>query len=336
LREDIGMSVRRTQSVFVVAPLVLALAACGGAPASDTVAVAASSDYPVSLDNCGVASSVSQMPARAITMNQGATEVMLALGLQAQLAGTAYLDDAVPQKWKVAYDSVEVLSPEYPDHETILDTRPDFIYASYVGAFDKGVAGTPKDLADLGIGSYTSPLGCADAARRSEVSFDTVWDEVDTVAEVFAVPDRAAQIRADQEQLLAMLARQGVGQDTSIFWYDSGDKSAFAGAGEGGPQLIMDTVGATNLFADLDGGWADVSWEKVIDADPDVIVLGDASWSTAEDKIALLKKDPVLRKMTAVRDEQFVVLPFSESTPGVRLADGAQTVADGLAALDRN
>jgi len=245
---------------------------------------------------------------------------------------------------------VKVLSPEYPDHESILDTRPDFIYASYDGAFDKGVAGTPKDLADLGIGSYTSPLGCADAAPRSEVSFDTVWDEVDTIAVdtiagvdssgVFGVQDRAAQISADQEQSLAMLAKQGIGQDTSVFWYDSGDRTAFAGAGEGGPQLILDTVGATNLFADLDGGWADVSWEKVIDADadadPDVIVLGDASWSSAGDKIALLKKDPALRKMTAVRDEQFVILPFSETTPGVRLADGAQTVADGLAALERN
>lgn len=40
--------------------------------------------------------------------------MVLALGLEDQLAGTAYLDDAVPPKWKRAYDEVPVLSKEYP------------------------------------------------------------------------------------------------------------------------------------------------------------------------------------------------------------------------------
>lgn len=329
------MILRRTPFLFGLPPLVLLLAACGGAPDRDTAGVSASPDYPVEVDNCGVASTVTQQPLRAITMNQGATEVMLALGLDDQLAGTAYLDDAVPQKWKAAYDGVKVLSPEYPDHETILATGSDFIYASYISAFDKEVAGSAADLADLGIASFTSPLGCGDEAPRPDVSFTTVWDEVDTVAEVFGVPERADEIRDDQQELLITLAEQDVADGASIFWFDSGDKTALAGAGGGGPQLVMEAVGARNLFADLEGGWADVSWEKVVDADPDVIVLADAGWSSAQDKIALLRKDPALREMTAVRDEQFVILPYSETTPGVRLADGAQALADGLAALDR-
>ena len=119
-----------------------------------------------------------------------------------------------------------------------------------------------------------------------------------------------------------------------MFWFDSGDKTAFAGAGQGGPQLILNAIGATNVFADLKGGWADVSWEKVVDADPEVIVLADASWSTAKDKIAFLEKDPALRKLAAVKAERFVIIPFSESTPGVRLVDGAQHVADQLDSLD--
>lgn len=327
---------RRRTLLYPLAPLTLMLSACGGAPDAGDAATDVSDRYPISTDNCGFASSVDAPPSRAITMNQGATEVMLALGLEDRLAGTAYLDDAVPDRWKTAYESVEVLAPEYPAYESILDARPDFIYASYTSAFDREVAGPPDELQDVGIASYTSPLGCGDDVPRPEVSFDTVWDEIDTVAEVFGVPDRAAAIRADQEKTLAELESQGAGQGTEIFWFDSGDKTALAGAGEGGPQLIMDAVGSTNLFADLEGGWADVSWERVIAGDPDVIVLGDAAWSSAEDKIALLKKDPALREMAAVRDEQFVILPYSETTPGVRLADGAQAVADGLADLDRD
>jgi iron complex transport system substrate-binding protein len=316
-----------------LAATALLLTACGGAPEADDPAAAAG--YPVPVDNCGVTSSVAAEPSRAVTMNQGATEVMLALGLQDRMAGTAYLDDAVPQKWQAAYDSVDVLADEYPDRETLLETRPDFVYASYTSAFDREAAGPADDLAEVGIASYTSPLGCGDDVPRPDVTFETVWDEIDTVADVFGVPDRADDLRADQQDELTALADQAAGDGTEIFWFDSGDKTALAGAGGGGPQLIMDAVGATNLFADLEGGWADVSWERVIDADPDVIVLADAAWSTADDKIAMLESDPALSKLRAVQDASFVVLPYSETTPGVRLADGARAVADGLTALDR-
>lgn len=319
----------------LVATAALALGACAGAPEEDGETSAAGAGFPVEIESCGVTSTVDAKVERGITMNQGATEVALALGLEEQLVGTAYLDDEVPAKWKKAYDSVTVLSDEYADHETVLAAKPDFVYGSYISAFEKDSAGTQDELEKLGIASYTSPFGCGENKPGVPVSFDSVWAEIDTVATVFGVPERAAEIEKQQKEQLARLKAEAAGADTDVFWFDSGDKTAFAGGGEGGPQLILDAIGATNVFADLEGGWADVSWEKVVATDPDVIVLADAVWSTAEDKIAFLEKDPALSRLEAVRDEQYVILPFSETTPGVRLPDGAQAVADGLAKLDR-
>lgn len=318
----------------VLAVTSLLLTACAGAPDAEEAPAAASADYPVEAVSCGFTSTVKAKPRRAVTMNQGATEVALALGVQDQLAGTAYLDDSVPAKWKKAYDSVTVLSKEYPDHETLLAAKPDFVYGSYASAFDKDAAGSQPELAELGIGSMTSLFGCGENGPSQDVSFESVWDEIAMVGDVFGVPDRAEKIEADQKSALATLKTEAAGAGVDVFWFDSGDKTAFAGAGEGGPQLILDAVGATNVFADLEGGWADVSWEKVVKADPDVIVVADAGWSTADDKIAFLKKDPVLSQLDAVEDERFVVVPFSESTPGVRLVDGAQHVAEQLTSLD--
>ena len=119
-----------------------------------------------------------------------------------------------------------------------------------------------------------------------------------------------------------------------MFWYDSGTKAPYVGAGQGGPQLILDAVGATNVFADLDGGWAEGNWEDVIAADPDVIVLADASWDEASAKLAHLENDPVLSQLRAVEESRFVTIPFSESTPGVRLVDGAVSVSEQLAKLE--
>ncbi|MFC5678788.1 ABC transporter substrate-binding protein [Aeromicrobium endophyticum] len=321
----------------VLAVATLLLSACAGAPDAEKKSAAASADYPVKAVSCGFTSTVESKPRRAVTMNQGATEVALALGVQDQLAGTAYLDDAVPEKWRKAYDSVDVLSKEYPDHETLLAAKPDFVYGSYASAFDKDAAGPQSELAELGIGSMTSLFGCGENKPSQDVSFESVWDEIAMVGDVFGVPDRAEKIEADQEatlKTLKTLKADGAGAGVDVFWFDSGDKTAFAGAGEGGPQLILDAVGATNVFADLKGGWADVSWEKVVKAEPDVIVVADAGWSTADDKIAFLKKDPVLSTLDAVEQDRFVVIPFSESTPGVRLVDGAQHVAEQLTSLD--
>ena len=312
----------------------LLLSACGGAPDADQKKTTASDDYPVKAVSCGFTSTIETKPRRAVTMNQGATEVALALGVRDQLAGTAYLDDAVPDKWKSAYDSVKVLSKEYPDRETLLAAKPDFVYGSYASAFGKEAAGSQSELSRAGIGSMTSLFGCGENKPSRDVSFESVWDEIAMVSDVFGVPERAAKIEADQKATLEKLRTGDAGAGTDVFWFDSGDKTAYAGAGEGGPQLILDAVGATNVFADVKGGWADVSWEKVVESDPDVIVLADASWSTADDKIKQLKKDPVLSQLGAVKGKRFVVIPFSESTPGVRLVDGAQHVAEQLTALD--
>lgn len=313
-------------------PLALVLGGCAGAPEPETKESGGEA-FPVEASSCGWTSTVTAPPERAVTMNQGATEVMLALGLEDSLAGTAYLDDAVPEKWRAAYDAVDVLSEEYPDNETLLKAEPDFVYGSYASAFGAEAAGPQDELAELGIGSFLSLFGCGENKPSADVSFDSVWDEIETVADVFGVPERADELEQTQADQLDELERSAPGKGFEVFWFDSGDKTAFAGAGEGGPQLILDAVGATNLFADLEGGWADVSWEQVVKADPDVIVLADASWSTADDKIAMLEKDPVLKNLRAVRAKAYVVLPFSETTPGVRLADGAVAVGTQLADL---
>ncbi|WP_067431596.1 ABC transporter substrate-binding protein [Nocardioides jensenii] len=316
---------------------VLTLAGCAEAPALERKAADPSDgDYPVEVTSCGHTSTITARPTRAVTLNQGATEVVLALGLEDQLAGTAYLDDAVPPKWKRAYDEVPVLSKEYPTHEVLLKTQPDFVYASYASGFDKKVAGSQESLEKTATGSYLSPFGCDDEEERPKATFEAVWQEIDAIAAAFGEPEKAADFRAEQGETLEELAATKVGTGVDVLWFDSGDKKPFVGAGGGGPQLILDAVGATNIFADLDGGWADGNWEDVLAADPDVIVLADASWSTAEDKVAYLESDPVLSQLTAVKAEAYVTIPFSESTPGVRLADGAASVSNQLDELAPN
>jgi len=113
--------------LLAVAASALALAACGSAasttsttsPPATTAATAASGTTAATtpIENCGVRVAPARPPARAVTLNQGATEVMLALGLQDRMIGTAYLDDRVAPAYAAAYRAVPVLAEEYPSRE---------------------------------------------------------------------------------------------------------------------------------------------------------------------------------------------------------------------------
>lgn len=321
---------RAASTAAVVAATTLLLTGCAGAPAAEDSATASTAGYPVEISSCGHTSTITAPPERAVTLNQGATEVALALGVADRLAGTAYLDDQVPEKWRAAYESVPVLSETYPTKEEFLAAEPDFAYASYPSAFEAKAVGTQKELAAGGISSYLSPFACAEGEAPA---FAAIWDEVTSVAKAFGVPDRAEEIIAQQQAELQRLGEQAAGDGIEVFWYDSGLKVPYTGVG-GGPQLVMDAVGATNPFSGLgQEGWAEVSWEKILQADPDVIVLADASWSTAAEKRKHLESDPVLGQLQAVQQNAYVTIAFSESTPGVRLVEGAASLARQLTGL---
>ena len=85
--------------------------------------------------------------------------------------------------------------------------------------------------------------------------------------------------------------------------------------------MIMDAAGLTNIFADVHDTWTSAGWEQVVAADPDVIVLVDAAWNTAEKKIALLEANPATSQLTAVREKRYLIVPFAAGEAGVRNAD---------------
>lgn len=293
----------------------------------------ASAGGAVSVKNCGLTFDVKTPPRRAVTLNQGATEIMLALGLQDRMVGTAYLDDAILPSLKAAYSRVPVLAKEYPSREVLLNAAPDFIYASYGSAFGKDVAGARVDLLKAKVTPYLSPIACEDKTLRPKrMEPQDIYSEIQTVARIFGVSERGAQVvgqmRSDalQAQALARTAKTS----PRVLWYDSNTKAPFVGACCGAPSMIMRLIGATNVFEDVPGNWGTVSWESVLARPVDAIVVVDASWDTAQSKIAYLTSNPQFAALKAVKEKRFIIVPFSETTPGVRVMNAAKTIARAL------
>ncbi|MBU4336320.1 MAG: putative F420-0 ABC transporter substrate-binding protein [Actinobacteria bacterium] len=331
------MSRRTTSTVRLLAaalPLTL-LAACsaGSSSASPTTSPTPTATFaPVTVDNCGTEVTVTTPPQRVVTIKSSTTEMLLALGLGDRIVGRAFPDGPFPDDLAAAGDAVPLISDKVPGQEALLAVQPDFVYAGWESNFSADGVGDRSTLAGLGIGTYVSPAACKEAGSMPDpLTFDLVFDEIREAGAIFGVPAAAEEVVAAEQATLASVTKPS--GTTTALWYSSGSDSPYVGAGIGAPEMIMDAAGLTNVFASVHDTWASVGWEDVVAADPDVIVLVDASWNTAEHKIATLEANPATAQLTAVQQHRYLTVPFAATEAGVRNADAVASLADQLTAL---
>ncbi|UZN04791.1 putative F420-0 ABC transporter substrate-binding protein [Cellulomonas sp. S1-8] len=314
----------------------LLLASCAtGAPAAGPTAGSATdapTSTPVTLDNCGTEVMFDAPPERVVTIKSSTTEMLLALGLSDVLVGTAFADGPVPEQWAEDVADVPVLSDNVPGQEAVLEVEPDLVYAGWESNLSADGAGERETLATLGIASYVSPSACkAPGYQPDPLTFDDVFSEIREIGDVFDVPDAAEQVVADQQATLDAI--EPADGQTAV-WWSSGTDTPYVGAGIGAPQMLLDAAGLSNVFADVQDTWTSVGWEQIVAADPDVLVLVDSAWNSAQKKKDLLAAHPAASQLAAVREQRYVVVPFAATEAGVRNAQAASDVADAVRALD--
>lgn len=322
----------------VVVAAVLALAAC--APGNTTpddgaaTAPAPGAGYPLTLDNCGTPVTIDAAPERVVTIKSSTTEMVLALGAGDRLVGTAFPDGPPPARLADAPGAdAPVLSERAPSSEVVLEAEPDLVYAGWESNLTADAAGEREMLHGLGIATYVSPAACKDPAYQPDpLTFDDVFAEITEAGAVLGEPEAAASLVAEQRAALAAVEPSTAG--LTGLWYSSGSDTPYVGAGIGAPQMIMDAAGLTNIAADVGDTWSSLAWEAVADREPDVIVLVDSAWNTAENKKGILAANPTTAALPAVQQERYVVVPFPATEAGVRNVDAVASIARQLAALD--
>jgi iron complex transport system substrate-binding protein len=323
----------RAAVAALAATSVLPLAACaadGGASAAEPGPAASAGEFPLTLDNCGFEVTLDAAPEHVVTIKSSTTEMLLALGLADRLVGAAFLDGPVPAEFGPS--DLPILSDKVPGQEAVLSTGADLVYAGWESNFSPDGAGERESLAALGVATYVSPSACKDAGYQPDpLSFDTVFAEISEAGRVLGAPDAAADLVAEQRAELARVEPDPAGR--TALWYSSGDDIPYVGAGIGAPQMIMDAVGLTNVAAEVHDTWTAMGWEAIVAADPDVIVLVDAPWNSAESKIEKLETNPATAQLSAVRAGRYLEIPFPATEAGVRNVAAARDLAEQLAAL---
>lgn len=318
-----------------------------------TPTYAASTVYPLTLENCGAKVTFTKAPERAIGLGQNSAEIMLLLGLENRMVGTAFWPNKVLPQLAEANAKVKVLTVEFPTFEAILAQTPDFVAAalpSLLGPSSK--VAKREDFEKVGVPTYISPSTCvAEGVAKDKFGYgnrsklwnsDTLYQEIDELAQIFDVRDRGDALIADLKKREAALRADAPKQGKKLsylFWFSSPSPSAdaYVGGKNSASGYIADLLGGTNAITNEADSPA-IGWESIIASNPDVIVVAQVDrnrWDLdrSEAKIKFLTTDPATSQMPAVKNKAIVVMDGQAMNPTVRTIYGAEQVAEQLKKL---
>lgn len=329
---------RRTRILAPIAVGLLLVAGCGSSsPGSSSVGSSAgeNAQATTTLTNCGREVQVDAPPQRIVAVNTAAVENLLALGLQDRIVAVSGKRESLRPDLRETFDALTNLgdtSESYPSAEIILDNEPDFFYSAYRSAFEENGGVQSRDEFDaLGVDTYLSPPACPERDKTLPLTFDEYWGELTDLGELLGVSDRAEALVSEQRTAIDEV--RGSLPETeplTAFWWDIGTNEPWGGLCCGAPGLIMRELGLVNVFEDREGDWNDVSWEQVVQRDPDVIIMADFGDGDIAEKRDFIANDTTLRLLRAFTDDRIIVLPFSQTTPGLQNVEAIRTIGDAL------
>ncbi|MFH8619925.1 ABC transporter substrate-binding protein [Streptomyces sp. NPDC017979] len=299
---------------------------------------AARDHYPVTVENCGERRTFAKAPERVVTNDVGITEIMFALGLEERMAGYVMPDNkgSVHQvPWKDGYERTTWLSKKRINTELVLDAKADLVFAGWNYGFDEGEGFTPAKLKKLGVDSYVLSESCRSGrtkARGVMPPLEALYTDLLNLGKVFDVEDRAKELVATfRKEVADVEAAAPRGADRPrVFLYDDGRDRPFTSGAYAGPHDIITRAGGDHVMKDLKDSWTAVGWETVVERDPEVIVINNYGNVSAEEKKRFLLSYAPLARVSAIKNERFVVLDYVDLVESPRNPSAISRLAKEL------
>jgi iron complex transport system substrate-binding protein len=276
--------------------------------------------------------------------------MLYALGLSEKVVGTAVWFNEVLPQFGEQNSRVERLADNHPSFESVVAKEPELVttqFEGHVGA--QGSVGTREQFNDLGVNVYAMPADCVgkdnlvggDGTRKTAFQIETVYQAIRELSTIFDVQDRGAELEAELrgrvEAASAKAKALNLKDASAVVWFSSPDidLDPFVAGQKGIPAFILSQLGIRNII-ESDEEWPSVGWERIAQADPDIIIIArmDRRRFEADDyevKLKFLKDDPVTSEMTAVKEGRLVVVDAHAIHASIRIADGIEVISEALA-----
>jgi iron complex transport system substrate-binding protein len=318
--------VARLITLGVLALVVPLGVLAGGAPetsaAGPTPVAPAQSGYPLTVrDDQGTLVTIDRQPMRIISLTAHTDDILTELVDHRRLIGvSSFAED--PAISNVATKVLDISHKLTSNVEVILSLQPDLLFLANWSEADK-----VAQLRSAGIPVYLT---------ASPLKVETIAATIRTVARLVGDPARGEEMIARMDRRLqAVWDRVGdlpAGRRKSVLDYSTWGSAQ--GAGSSWDELVH-RAGLVNAVGSLPAdqwGQVPLSKEKILELDPDILVLpgwvyGDAAASEAFYRQTV--EDPALSTLKAIRQKQVYRLP-----EGLKAAT-SQYVADAVEYLAR-
>ena len=285
------------------------------------------------VQSCDRSVSFDAPPTRAISNDVNLTEMMLVLGLADRMVGYTGISGwkTLDEEMREGVEELPELSSLYPSKEVLVGADADFFFAGWNYGMRVGGEVTPETLAPFGITVYELTESCVHVMAKGKASIDDMYTDLLNLGLIFGVEDRASDLvdgyRADLEAFAATLE---TGEPLRVFVYDSGEDAPFTAGRYAMPTALIEAAGGTNIMDDFEKSWATVTWEEVVERNPEVIVIVNYGDVTAEQKREFMMSNPAFANLDAVKNDRFVTLEYVEATPGPRNIRAIKTLAEAF------
>ena len=319
------MNHRKMLSVLLAALLLIgALTACAPtatAPEATATPAETATEAPASTEaSKGV--TVTDMTGREITLDEPATRVVALSAADCEVLYAVGAGDLIVGRGEYCDYPAEVLeipavqSGMETNIEQIIELKPQVLLMSTMAQTEDQIA----QLEAAGIQVVVS-----DAQN-----IEGVYTAITMMGALTGHEAQAAEVVAGMKDTFASLAaRAGELEGKSVYFEVSPLQYGLWTAGGG---TFMDEIstmlGLKNVFADVTG-WAQVSEEQVLEANPDIIVTIAMYFGEGQTPEEEILSRAGWQDITAVKNGDILNLQTNElSRPGPRLADGAKALFD--------
>lgn len=297
------------------------------------IALTSGASAQTTVQSCNRSVTFDAPPERAISNDVNLTEMMLVLGLADRMVGYTGISGwkTLDAKMRAGVAELPELSSKYPTKEVLVGAEADFFFAGWNYGMKVGGEVTPQTLAPFGINVYELTESCTHIMPKEKASIEDMYADLANLGIIFGVSDKAdSLIEAYRAELAAFTDRLETGKPLRVFVYDSGEDTPFTAGRYAMPTALIEAAGGVNIMDDFEKSWATVTWEEVVERNPEVVVIVNYGDVTAEQKRAFMMSNPAFAELEAVKNDRFVTLQYVEATPGPRNIAAIKTLAEAF------
>ena len=285
------------------------------------------------VQSCNRIVSFNKPPTKAISNDVNLTEMMLVLGLSDRMVGYTGISGwkTLDEEMRQGIARLPELSQKYPSKEVLIGADADFFFAGWNYGMKVGGEVTPETLEPFGVKVYELTESCIHIMQKEKASIEDLYTDLINLGRIFDVEKRARKIVEQyKSELLSFTNNLKADKLLRVFVYDSGEDAPFTAGLYAMPTALIEAAGGINVMDDFKKSWGTVTWEEVVERNPEVIVIVNYGNVTAEEKREFMITNPAFANIDAVKNDRFVTLEYVEATPGPRNIRAIKTLAEAF------